>query len=465
MATPAAASASRPFRPPAPPERTRPLGRLGMIYTLWRNPLEIWSRAHFDLPILKGDTVLGPRAAVSDPQAIRRVLLDNSSNYRKDPLQLRVLRPGLGDGLLTAEGESWKTQRRALAPMFSPRQVALFAPAMHRVARMAADRIAEAPADSPLAVDLEMALTTLQVLEQTLFSQGLGRSASDFQRAVSRYFETFGQLDPLDLIGAPKFLPRIGRLRGREALAFFDAAVDEIVAARKRVIASNEPPPTDLLTLLLRAADPETGQRMSDRDVRSNIVTFIGAGHETTANALTWTLYLLSKAPDWRERVEREVDEAFDPERETDPSDHLPTVRAAIEEALRLYPPAAFLSREAIGEDWLSGVRIAPGTVVTIAPYVVHRHRKLWKDPDLFDPSRFLGENREAIDRFAYIPFGAGPRVCIGMAFALQEAVIVLAHLARRFRFELAPGCVVAPQQRVTLRPRNGLSMIVHRRG
>jgi cytochrome P450 len=198
--------------------------------------------------------------------------------------------------------------------------------------------------------------------------------------------------------------------------------------------------------------------------VRANIVTFIGAGHETTANALTWTLYLLSQSPQWRARVEAEIDAAFDPQSSADLGETLPVVKAVLEEALRLYPPAAFLSREAIAEDWLAGVRVPAGTVVTVAPFVLHRHRRLWRDPDVFDPERFLGKNRESVDRYAYIPFGAGPRVCIGMNFAMQEAVIVLAHLLRNLRFDLAPDHVVAPIQRVTLRSRFGMKMIVRRR-
>jgi cytochrome P450 len=304
----------------------------------------------------------------------------------------------------------------------------------------------------------------LEVLEQTLFSQGLARGAEAFQQAVTRYFETFGRLDPLDLVGAPSFLPRLWRLRGGATLRFFQKAVDDIIAARKTLIASGASAPNDLLTLLLRAQDPQTGRAISEEDVRANIVTFIGAGHETTANALTWTLYLLSQAPQWRERAETEVDARFDWESSADPGDTLPVVKAVLEEALRLYPPAAFLSREAIAEDWLAGERVPAGTIVTVAPFVLHRHRQLWKDPDAFDPERFLGENRERIDRYAYIPFGAGPRVCIGMSFAMQEAVIVLAHLIRALRFDLAPGHVVAPIQRVTLRPRHGMKMIVRRR-
>jgi cytochrome P450 len=459
-----AVSTSAAFHPPAPRQRTRPLSSLGMVYQLWRNPLEIWSRAHFELPVLVGETIMGVRAVVNDPAAVKRIFLDNAANYRKDALQLRVLRPGLGAGLLTVDGEGWRAQRRALAPLFSPRQVADFAAPMHRVARAAVARLAAGRDGRPLDVAEEMARTTLEVLEQTLFSQGLARDPSEFQRAVTKYFDTIGRLDPLDLLDAPKFLPRFGRLRGRESLAFFAAAVDDIISARKRLLDSGAPAPTDLLTLLLRALDPETGRGISMEDVRANIVTFIGAGHETTANALTWTLYLLSQSPVWRDRVEAELDAGFDPEQDGDLSERLPVTRAALEEALRLYPPAATLSREAIGEDWLAGARIPAGATVTVAPYLLHRHRRLWKDPEAFDPGRFLGAARDAIDRYAYIPFGAGPRVCIGMSFALQEAVIVLAHLSSAFRFELLPGHVVEPVQRVTLRPRYGMRMIMRRR-
>ena len=213
-----AVSTSPLFRPPAPTPRTTPAGALATIFALWRNPLEIWSQIHFEQPVLVGKSFLGVRAVVNDPKAVRRVFLDNSANYRKDALQLRILKPGLGTGLLTVEGESWRAQRRALAPLFSPRQVADFAPAMHRVAKVAAERLGAGRDGRVIEVGADMALTTLQVLEQTLFSQGLARDPSEFQRAVTGYFDTIGRIDPLDLIGAPPFLPRLGRLRGRGAL-------------------------------------------------------------------------------------------------------------------------------------------------------------------------------------------------------------------------------------------------------
>ena len=449
------------FRPPFPPRRTKPLSTLGILSALARNPIEIWNQFHFEHKILIGPTWFGTRAVVSEPAAIRRVLLDNVANYRKDEVQLRILRPGLATGLLTAEGETWKAQRRALAPLFSPRQVASFAPAMHRVARMEAQALGEG---GPAQVHELMGVVALKVLEQTLFSTGIAREASQFQQAVSRYFDTIGRIDPLDVLGAPDFLPRLNRIRGRDSLAFFDSAVNDIVGARRALIASGATPPQDLLTLLLRAADPETGRGLSEEDVRANIITFIGAGHETTANALTWTLYLLSQAPDWRARVEAEIDAAFDPADEGDPTERLPVTRAVFEEAMRLYPPAALLTREAISEDWLSGVRVPSGTVVSISPYVLHRHRSLWRDPDDYDPSRFLPGAREKIDRYAYLPFGAGPRVCIGQAFAMQEGPIVLAHFLRGLRFDLMPGHKVELQQRVTLRPRFGMRMVARRR-
>ncbi|MGO8833495.1 MAG: cytochrome P450 [Roseiarcus sp.] len=453
------------FRPPRPTPHEQPIGVLQTILTLRRNPLEIWSRAHYEQPILIGRSILGERAVVNEPAAVRRIFLDNVANYRKDALQLRVLAPGLGKGLLTADGEDWRAQRRALAPLFSPRQILSFAPAMRRVAAAAAERLTPRREGRVIDVSAEMARVTLEALEQTLFSQGLGRDASEFQRAVTSYFDTIGRLDPLDLIGAPQFLPRFGRLRGRATLEFFARAVDDIIGARQRLLASGAAAPNDILTLLLRAQDPETGKGVSDDDVRANVVTFIAAGHETTANALTWTLYLLSQAPAWRQRVEAEIDANFDPANAAGVSEALPVTKAVIEEALRLYPPAATLSREAVGPDVLAGRRIPAGTVVTVAPFVLHRHRTLWKDPDAFDPERFLGAHREAIDRYAYIPFGAGPRVCIGMGFAMLEMAMVLGHLLGALRFELAPGHVVTPVARVTLRPANGMKMIVRRRG
>lgn len=453
------------FRAPAPKPREVPLGPVGLLLALRQNPVETWTRAHFEKPILVGRRVLGEMAVVSEPAAIRRVLLDNVTNYRKDDLQRRVLSPGLGDGLLTAEGKQWRAQRRTVAPMFTPRNVLSFAPQMADAARASVQRLQRRRVGQILDVSAEMARVTLEILERTIFTDGLGQGPEHFREAVTRYFDTAGRIDPLDLLGFPDFIPRIGRIRSRPTLRFFRDSVDAIIATRRKNLADpNYQRPHDLLTLLLEAKDPETGVGLDEEELRANIITFIGAGHETTANALTWSLYLLSQSPEWRERLAAEADRELAGGGAETLADRLVETRAVIEEAMRLYPPAATLTREAVEPDMLAGRRIKKGMQVVVSPFVVHRHRLLWRDPDLFMPERFLGEAREKIDRFAYLPFGAGPRVCVGASFALQEACIVLAHLMQAFRFEHVETHEVRPMQRVTLRPKDGMPMRVFAR-
>ncbi|MBV8850413.1 MAG: cytochrome P450 [Methylobacteriaceae bacterium] len=453
------------FRAPAPKPREMPLGPIGLIMALRQNPVETWTRAHFEKPILVGRRVLGEMAVVSEPAAIRRVLLDNVANYRKDDLQRRVLSPGLGNGLLTADGKQWRAQRRTVAPMFTPRNVLSFAPPMAEAARVAVERLQRRRPGQTVDVSADMARVTLEILERTIFTDGLGQGPEHFREAVSRYFDTAGRIDPLDLLGFPDFIPRIGRIKSRPTLRFFRDSVDAIIEKRRQSLADPDyKAPHDLLTLLLEATDPETGEGLDEEELRANIITFIGAGHETTANALTWSLYLLSQSPEWRARLESEADRELGAGGAETLAERLIETRAVIEEAMRLYPPAATLTREAIEPDMLAGRRIKKGMRVVVSPFVVHRHRLLWRDPDLFMPERFLGEAREKIDRFAYIPFGAGPRVCVGASFALQEAQIVLAHLMQAFRFEHVETHEIVPVQRVTLRPKNGMPMRIFAR-
>jgi len=454
------------FRPPAPRPRTEPMGLLAFLLAIRRNPLATWMDKHFEEPVVSGEGVLGRMTVVNDPAVIRHVLVDNAANYRKDDLQIRILAPGLGRGLLTAEGEEWRLQRRTLAPLFNPRTVAGFFPAMVGAADRLVRRWQRRPDGRIVDASLEMTRITLDVLERTIFTQGVARDPDALARAITRYFEGIGRVDPIDIFGWPDWVPRIGRLRARPAVRFFDEMVEELIGARKALIARGEPVPRDILTLLLEAADPETGRGLTDEDVRANIVTFIGAGHETTANALSWSLYLLSQDPKSRLRIEEEVDRVLgEGPFEVRHLEKLVFTRAVIDEALRLYPPAPFLSRAAMADDRIGDLHIPAGSVVTVAPYVLHRHRTLWRDPDAFDPERFLPENRDRIDRFAYLPFGAGPRVCIGASFALQEATIVLASVVRAVRLDLAEGHEVRPLHRITLRPEGGLPMrLTHRK-
>jgi cytochrome P450 len=457
---PSGARGSRAFRPPAPRPGYGDLSRIEVALTLRDNPLRLWRDRHFALPVVSGEGLLGFGMVISEPRLIRHVLVDNVANYRKDDLQLRVLSPGLGDGLLTAEGEDWRRVRRIVAPLFTPRRVAIWAAGMQRAVERNVRSMAALRRGRVRDISHEMTRLTYDVLAETLFSNALPGGADAFSQALTRYMNTQGRIDPLDLINAPRWVPRLGRLLAEPAIRYFSDEVRRIVADRQALVARGAAPPDDLLTALLTARDAETGEALSDVEVGANIVTFIAAGHETTANLLTWAFYLLASAPQVREAVEREADAvAADPVAAALAPAGMPMTRAVIDETLRLYPPVASMSRVAIAEDRALGVEIPKGALTVIAPYVLHRHRALWAEPDLFDPSRFLPGEREKIDRHAFLPFGAGPRVCVGAQFALVEATLAIGAVCRALRLDYAGERPPEPIQRITLRPRDGMPM------
>jgi cytochrome P450 len=262
------------------------------------------------------------------------------------------------------------------------------------------------------------------------------------------------------LLKAPPWVPRLTRLKGKRVMALFRGIVDDTITKRRQKFSSGETVPDDFLTLLLRQ---EGDDGLTHEEIKDNIITFIGAGHETTARALGWMFYCLANAPADLKHVEDEIDRFFagDVPAPQHWLDHLPKTRAAFEEAMRLYPPAPSINRAAIADDQYGEVAIPAGVTVLIMPWTVHRHRALWDQPDAFVPSRFWPENKGNIDRFQYLPFGAGPRVCIGATFALQEAVIAAAVLLYRFRFECTPDCKPWPVQKLTTQPDGGLPMRV----
>src|SRR5689334_16498428 len=446
------------FRPPAPYPSPNRLGLIRLLHALRRNPLECWSSDFFTETISRVKLPIGTAFVVNEPAAIRRVLIDNAVNYRKDPLQHRVLRAGLADGLLSADGERWDAQRRTLAPLFSLRNVRSLTTDMRAAVDALTQRWLSFPPGS-VDVAAEMTVLTLNVLALTIFADGLPGDLNDFRRSMNDYFRTVGRIGLLDLLGVPDVVPRPGEAKVRATLRYFEAMIDELIAARRRKLDSAAcERRNDLLSLLLRALDPDTGRSMTEVEVRSNILTFLSAGHETTANTLSWALFLLSQSASWRAAVEREAALALAGPDEG-MYDRLTVTRAVVEETLRLYPPIPALSRIAEKPDRLGDYEIRARSLIVISPYVLHRHVRHWDKPDIFEPRRFLGEARRGIERFAYLPFGAGPRTCIGSTFALQEATVALATLLHRFDFRLEPGADVWPLMRVTLRPGNGLPM------
>ncbi len=449
-----------PFVPPAPAPRTQPPSMLEMMRIVYRNPLELWGEPSYNEPYISVGGVGGPLVIANDPALIRHVLVDNAKNYRMATVRQLILRPILRDGLLTAEGPVWKRSRKAMAPVFTPRHIFGFAGPMLRRTEAFAARYEDGGVHD-IAVD--MTNLTYDILAETLFSGEIAGEPGSFAHQIDRLFETMGRVDPLDLLRAPEWLPRITRIRGRKTMAYFRAIVSDTMEMRRaRIARYPDGVPEDFLTLLLRAEGPDG---LTRGEIEDNIITFIGAGHETTARALGWTLFCLAEAAWERAPIEAEIDAVL--AREPDPTkwlDLMPLTRAAFEEALRLYPPAPSINREPIEPEQWRDLKIPAKAAVLVMPWTVHRHRKLWEKPDAFMPSRFHPGNRDRIDRFQYLPFGAGPRVCIGASFAMQEAIIALAVLLSRFRFDTLPETRPWPVQKLTTQPQGGLPMKVSAR-
>ena len=449
-----------PFVPPAPKPRTKPPSALEMMRIVYRNPLELWGEPSYNEPWISVNGVGGPLVIANDPGLVRHVLVDNARNYRMATVRQKILRPILRDGLLTAEGEVWKRSRKAMAPVFTPRHIFGFAAPMLKRAEAFADRYEDGMVTE---IAGDMTMLTYEILAETLFSGEIAGSKETFSQDIDRLLETMGRVDPLDLLRAPDWLPRLTRIRGRKTMAYFRGIVSDTMTMRQeRLRRDPDVVPQDFLTLLLKAEGPDG---LTRAEVEDNIITFIGAGHETTARALGWTLYCLAEAPWEREPIEREIDRVL--VSEPDPAkwlEAMPLTRAAFDEALRLFPPAPSINREPIEPETYKDLYIPPKAAVLVMPWVIHRHRRLWDKPDAFLPQRFHPGNREKIDRFQYLPFGAGPRVCIGSAFAMQEAIIALAVLLSRFRFDTTPDTNPWPVQKLTTQPQGGLPMRVARR-
>jgi cytochrome P450 len=453
-------------RPPAPQPPRGKLGPIAIYRGLRNNPITTWGQEVYERPIVADRGIMGNFAIVSHPDAIRRIFLDNAANYPKDAIQLGKLGVALGHGLLTSERDEWRFQRRTVAPLFQPSSVAAyFSPMVAAVAEMLARWEGAAADGTVLDAAREMTALTYEIISRTVFSNELETAPDVMSAALTRFFDTHGRIDLWDIVQLPRWLPRPAEWRVRPAIRVFREEVRRLLQRRRERQAAGQPVPNDLVSLLAAARDPETGAALPEETIHDNLITFIGAGHETTANALGWTLFLLSEYPWAFDRMAQEVDAVLAGRAPTlEDIAQLNVVRMTLEEAMRLYPPVPFLSREAAGPDVIDGVEIAPGTLVIVAPWLVHRHRLLWREPDLFEPERFSPERRAKIPRFAYLPFGAGARVCIGAGFAMQEALVALAMIVQRFRPCIVPGAYVQPVARITLRPARGLPMRIERR-
>jgi cytochrome P450 len=398
---------------------------------------------------------------VSQPGGVKRVLQDNSENYGRQTRGFQALRMTLGSGLITEDGAFWKRQRRLAQPAFHKARLAAFGDIMARAANEMTERLrAQATQGQPIDVAPEMSRVTLAILGRSLFSLDLDGAAEAVGQAVvvvlRHTIETVHALIPL-----PRALPTPRNRRFAAALRTLDKVVMDSIAERRRDGVDRG----DLLSMLLAARDEETGEGMTDRQLRDEVMTLMLAGHETTAMTLCWTLYLLSRHPAARRTLEAEVDRVLGgrvPSTEDLP--RLPYTRMVIEEAMRLYPPAWGVTRSIAHDDEIDGFAVPAGAIVIVSPYTTHRDEALWPNPEGFDPDRFDAARESARPRYAYFPFGGGPHLCIGAGFAMMEAQIILATLAQRLRLDLVPGHPVEVEPLVTLRPRHGIQMTLHPR-
>ncbi len=451
------------FRPPAPTPQPRPLGLFALIKTLRTNALECWTRAHFEEPIVLGGFPFASVAVVSDPAAVRQILIEDQSTYRKSTLERRVLSARLRNGLVAVDGDQWGRLRRTLAPMFARKSTTGFAPDMADAAAALVERWLALPEGSTVEIKTETLQLAIDVLLRCIFAEGIGDPAA-VRAATTQFYSTCGALDPFDIIGLPDFVPRLTRLRERPIMRAFDEGLNSTIAERRRSLDASAHAPRDMLGAMLTAKDPETGSALTDAEVKDNVMTMIFGGQETTSSALTWAIYLLSQSGEWRGRVLEESLRLADASPE-EAIERLVETRAVVEEALRIYPPIIAITRSTVRDTEICGHAVKQGTLVVVSPYVLHRHRSLWREPDLFDPTRFLPGATEKIQRYSYLPFGVGPRACVGSLFAVQEATLALAKIMSRCVLELAPGQFVWPvQKNFTLRPRGGLYMTAARR-
>jgi len=443
-------------RPPGP----RGLPVLGMLLAIRRDPTAVFmdaARRFGDVAYLK----IGPRRGylLTNPADVRHVLQDNAANYRKSPLY-DTLRQSLGNGLLTSEGAFWLRQRRIAQPAFHRQRIAALAGVMAEAVReIGVDWEAIASTKQPVDIGDEMMRLTRTVVLRALLGANLGPFTSRIDGAWKVMNEHIG--DSFWSLGLTNGWPTPRNRRFQAARAVLRGAVEYAIRQRREQGAEGD----DLLSMLMHARDEDTGESMTDEQLRVEVTTFLLAGQETTSLALTWTFYLLSQHAAVRERLEGEVDAVLGGRPAAyDDLPNLPLTRRVIDESMRLYPPAWGFSRQALGDDELGGYRLPCGWLAFLMPYVLHRLPTHWPDPDRFDPDRFLPERSADRPKFAYLPFGAGPRQCIGNQFALLEAHLTVATLAQGFRLTLVPGHPVEAWPLITLRPRFGMPMTIERR-
>ncbi|WP_226629026.1 cytochrome P450 [Alloyangia pacifica] len=439
--------------PPRIAPATQPLGMLASLRAARSNVLRIIPEIAYTQPIVTGTTGHARWHMVQGPEGMKRLFLDNVDNYPKSEVMLRMLRPAVGDSLFTSEGAQWRWQRRAIAPVFAARNVEALAPVMTATAERACARLDGVGSAEMVA---EMLSATFDVICDVALSGREHFDAETYGAAITRYFLTVGRASLLDFLEVPPWVPRPAELFGRGAVKTMHAMVARAIEARRREATGAA---DDLLDHMLAARDPESGRTMSPQDLLHNMQFFIVAGHETTALSLAWALYLLAHDEPAQARAREEARDVLQGGRcGHEELERMPGITAVLDETMRLYPPVGMLARNVRAVDTLYDREIRPRETIFVNTWALHRHHAYWERPDHFDPTRF--GSGATIDRYLHMPFGAGPRICVGANFAMMQAGIILATLLSRYRF--APkGPRPEPIMHMTVRPDPGVTLEV----
>jgi len=438
------------------------LRAFGFLWRGRRNYIQIWGNSSYEREFWDARFLFRSVFIANSPQTVNHVLVSHADNYPKSSLTERALEPLVGNGLFISKGELWKRQRRLAAPAFRPTRLEDYAAQMTEATRDMLDRWDSAGDEAEIEVCQEMARLTADVVCRTMFSQNLNEEqARVVFEAFTQYQESLGVLDLTEILGLPGWFPRPAVWKARKAVSKLDTVINAVISKRRAVRCSRE----DLFELLLAFRDPDTGAPIDSKLLRDEVAVMFLAGHETAGNALSWCWYLLSQHPNEEARLHREIDEVL-ARRSPGYRDlkRLVYTRAVLEETMRLYPPLHLFSRQAMADDVIDGQRVPAGSMVIVSPWLLHRHRHFWDEPEVFRPARFLAADAKRRPKYCYIPFGAGPRTCPGGSFGMTEATLVIASVVQRFRLRLTPDYPVEPMARLTIRPSPGLPMTIRRR-
>lgn len=444
--------------PPTVEAAEKPLPIHKFLFRFVRNPLLSLPRSAYEEPITVLRTPVRKIAWISDPALVEEVLVTNAASFEKTEIERRVFARSLRDGVLTAEGKLWRWQRRAMAPMFRHAEILRYVPAMAEAAGETIARWRQSAPGSLQPVDRDMTEITFAIIARTMLIGGLPAEAEIIKRETEQALSRISWEIAFGILGVPQWMPHPATFQLYRSGRRLRGAVGRIIARRLAEGAEGD----DLLVRLVAARDPDSGEPMDHDRLINNLLTLLEAGHETTARGLTWTLYLLARAPEWQDKVRREVtDLAGAGDIRSEHLQSLVLTQQVIKEAMRLYPPAPVMQRVATGVITLQGENFPAGSIFVIPIYCIHRHRRLWSDPDSFDPMRFTPEHDASYPRGQFMPFGAGPRICLGATFAMAEATVVLASLVRAARFEWDGKHAPEPVSRITLRPKGGMPLHV----